>query len=112
RSEIALKKTDAKLHPIGAGEQLVQEVLAKAKSGKVSITSLEAGAVIKGAAFDELSLKIKAEGSFKELLTFFRALETATPSFNLSSLSMTADDKGILRSDFIVKAMVRHEETK
>jgi Tfp pilus assembly protein PilO len=115
RNDITRARADVgrfreQLHSAGAGEKLIRDVLAFAKEKKVSVTGMEAGAAVKGEFFNEISLKITMEGGFAAQGAFIQCLESAKPAYALSGLSMQGGAGGALKSQFTLKALIRHDD--
>jgi Tfp pilus assembly protein PilO len=107
-----LGKYDSLVRGMGAGEEMVSAILGCAKACGVKIAGMEAGKAVPGEMFQELSLKVKLEGSFANELKFIRALESKQPPFKIEGLGMHPDSKGYLQAGFTVKALVKNTETQ
>jgi len=115
RSDIARAREDVgrfkeQLHNADAGEKLIRDVLFFAREKKVSVTGMEAGTTVKGEFFNEISLKITMEGGFAAQGAFIQCLEASRPAYALSGLSMQGSEGGMLKSQFTLKALIRHED--
>jgi hypothetical protein len=103
-----LEKYESQLHGFGAGEDLVNFTLKTAKENNIKVTGLEAGKTRSGEVFNEIALKAETEGGFASQVRFLFSLETHSPPFRIDGLSLRADNKGVLKGNLMIYALVKN----